>query len=424
MHALKLLIEGLILQYGYASFFILTALDQFVLPIPVDLFFGFSIEHGLIYSKLMPIVVAATLIGASIGYFLGKYLGHPALTWLVGKHRVEKGEKIIKKWGIWGVIVAGFTPFPFKIIAWAAGIFEMPFSRFITGVFFGLVPRYLVLAYAGARFFETKFYASTDMSAIILGALQGVTEFLPISSTGHLVIMEHFLRLPVPASHLATFDIFLHGGSLVAIVLYFWRDWLRVLKECWHMLKKFRPDTNSLAFKLAAATVPAILAALFFGDTLNNSWRSLHAVAVCFLITGFLYFYITWKGRNNAHETVGLKNSILIGLAQVIALIPAISRSGMTIAAGIGLGLTRQAAAKFSFMLGGIALLAANVYTLLTLSKTAPLPDLNFIMMGTATSFIASLLAIYLLMKLLEKYTLRPFGIYLILAGSFILSFL
>lgn len=424
MHALKLLIEGLILQHGYAGIFILTSLDQFILPFPVDFIFGFSIEHGLYYSKLMLIVLAASLIGTTIGYLLGKYLGHPALTWLVGKQKVEKGEMIIKKWGIWGVIVAGFTPFPFKIIAWAAGIFEMPFFRFILGVLLGLIPRYLLMAYAGARFFETKFYATTDMSAIILGAMQGVTEFLPISSTGHLVIMEHFLRLPVPASRLVTFDIFLHGGSLVAIAIYFWRDWLHVFKECWHMLKKFRPDADSLVFKLAAATVPAIFAGLFFGNVISNSLRGLHAVAYCFLITGFIYFYITWKGRDNTHETVSLKKSVLIGIAQVVALIPAISRSGMTIAAGIGLGLTRKAAAKFSFMLGGIALLAANVYTLLTLSKAAPLPDTDFILMGAVTSFICSLLAIYLLMKLLDKYTLRPFGIYLILAGSFILSFL
>jgi undecaprenyl-diphosphatase len=424
MHAIKLFVEALILHHGYSGIFVLTALDQFILPIPVDFIFGFSIEHGLFYGKLMLVVLAASLIGTTIGYLLGKYLGHPALTWLVGKKKVEKGEMIIKKWGIWGVIATGITPFPFKIIAWAAGIFEMPFGRFILGVLLGLMPRYLLTAYAGARFFETKFYATTDMSAIILGALQGITEFLPISSTGHLIIMEHFLRLPVPASHLVTFDIFLHGGSLVAIVLYFWKDWFQVLKECWNMVKKLRPDTNSLAFKLAAATVPAIFAGLFFGDALSNSWRDMHAVAVCFIITGFLYFYITWKGKDNSHEAVSLKNSILIGIAQVVALIPAISRSGMTIATGIGLGLTRKAAAKFSFLLGGIALLAANVYTLLTLSKTAPLPDLDFIMMGTVTSFFTSLLTIYLLMKLLDKYTLRPFGIYLILAGSFILSFL
>jgi undecaprenyl-diphosphatase len=190
------------------------------------------------------------------------------------------------------------------------------------------------------------------------------------------------------------------------------------------MIKKVRPQTDTLAFKLAAATVPAILAGLFFGDVISNSLRGLHAIAVCFMVNAFIYFYATWKGRDNVHETVNLKKSILIGIAQVAALIPAVSRSGMTIAVGISLGLTRKSAARFSFLLGGIAILAANVYTLLSLGNGAPLPGLDFIMMGTLTSFVFSLLAISMLLKFLEKYTLRPFGVYLILAGSFILSFL
>jgi undecaprenyl-diphosphatase len=424
MHTLKLFVEALILHHGYSGFFILTALDQFILPIPVDLFFGFAVQHGLLYSKLMIFVVSATLIGSTIGYLLGKYLGHPALTWLVGKKKVDKGEMVIKKWGIWGVIVSGLTPFPFKIIAWAAGIFEMPFGRFILGVLFGIVPRYLLIAYAGAKFFETKFYASTSMSAIILGTLQGLTEFLPVSSSGHLVLVEHFLKLPIPAGQMESFDIFLHGGSLVAIIIYFWKDWLHILKECWHMVKKHHLDTDSLTFKLATATLPAIFAALIFGSVINDVWRSLHAIAICFIVTGIIFFYVTWKGRNNVHESVGLKKSILIGLAQAVALVPAISRSGMTIATGVFFGLTGKAAARFSFLLGGIALLAANVYTLFSVGNGAPLPGLSFILTGTITSFFVSLLTISLLLKFLEKYTLRPFGVYLILAGSFILSFL
>jgi len=190
------------------------------------------------------------------------------------------------------------------------------------------------------------------------------------------------------------------------------------------MLKIAHLETNSLAFRLAAATIPAILAGLFFGEAISNSLRSLHAIAICFILSGFIYFYASWKGINNTHETVSLKKSIIIGLAQVVALIPAVSRSGMTITTGVYLGLTRKAAARFSFLLGGIAILAANVYSLFSLGNGAPLPQLDFILIGALTAFFASLLAISLLMKLLEKYTLRPFGVYLILAGSFILSFL
>ena len=424
MHTLTTFVEAVILNYGYFGIFLLTTLEQFIFPLPVDVFFGFSIENGLMYHHLMILVLIATILGATIGYFLGKYLGHPALTWLVGKTKVDKGEAYIKKWGIWGVILAGLTPIPFKVVTWTAGIFEMPFGRFILGVVIGRMPRYMLTAYAGAKFFESKFYASTGMSAIILGGLQGLTEFLPISSSGHLVIMEHFLKLPIPASQLETFDIFLHGGSLIAILIYFWKDWVSVLKEVWHMLIKFRFDTNSLAFKLAAATLPAIIAGLTLGGAISDNLRQLHTVAIFFMILGLIYFYAAWRGRHNTHENLGLKKAILIGLTQAFALIPGISRAGSTIAAGVTLGLKRDAAARFSFMLGGVAILAANVYALFSLRNDSPMPDLDFILMGTATSFITSLLAIYLLLRFLQKYTMRAFGIYLILAGSLILSFL
>lgn len=423
MHAIRLFVEGLILHHGYSGFFVLTALDQFIFPIPVDLFFGFAIEHGLLYGKLMFFVVSATLIGVSIGYLLGKTLGHPALTWLVGKEKVEKGERIIKKWGIWGVMMVGFTPFPFKIIAWAAGIFEMPFSRFLLGVLLGLIPRYFVLAYAGARFFQTHFYATTDMSAIILGTLQGLAEFLPISSSGHLVVMEHFLRLPIPARQMQGFDIFLHSGSLMAIVIYFWKDWWQVIKDCGHMLKKFKFDRESLAFRLAAGTLPAVAAGLMFGDLIDQRLRNLHSVAFCFIVIGLIYFYVSSQSEKETHKSIGLKESVVIGLAQAVALIPGLSRTGLTISAGMNQGISRKTAARFSFLLGGIAILAANVYSLILLRQHA-LPDTQFILLGTATAFIVSLLSISLLIRFLEKYTLRPFGIYLILVGSFILSFL
>ncbi len=424
IHALSTFVETVILQYGYLGIFSLTALEQFIFPIPVDVFFGFSIEHGLVYKNLMVVVLIATVIGASIGYFLGKYLGHPALEWLVGKTKVAKGEAYIKKWGIWGVILAGMTPIPFKVVTWTAGIFEMPFGRFIIGVLIGRMPRYFLTAYAGAKFFESKFYASTDMSALILGSLQGMTEFLPISSSGHLVLMEHFLKVPIPASQLITFDIFLHGGSLIAIILYFWKDWVHVLKELWLMIKNRHLNTNSLAFKLAAGTIPAIIAGLAFGGAISDNMRRLNSIAIFFIIIGVIYFYAAWRGKKNHQETVGLKKSIMIGVAQAFALIPGISRAGITIATGVTLGLKREAAAKFSFMLGGIAILAANVYALLSLKNGAPLPDLSFILLGTLSSFGASLVAIYLLLKFLQKYTMRAFGIYLILAGSLILSFL
>ncbi len=424
MESLRVFSEGLITSYGYPGVFTLTAAEQFIFPLPADIFLGFSIEKGLSYWPLMFIVLISTVVGSSIGYLLGKFLGHPALEWLVGKKKVDKGEEFVKKWGVWGVIIAGLTPIPFKVITWTAGIFEMNYWRFQVGVVIGRMPRYLLTAYAGAKFLESKFYATTDMSALILGTLQGMTEFLPISSSGHLVVMEHFLHVPIPASQLISFDIFLHGGSLIAILAYFWKDWLEVLKEIWHMIKKMRLHTNTLAFKLAAGTIPAIIAGLAFGGAISDNLRTLHSVAIFFIIIGVMYFLATWKARKNATEHINLKKAIIIGCAQALALIPGVSRAGTTIATGVTLGIDRETAARFSFMLGGIAILAANVYTLLTLDSGSPLPDMKFIAYGALSSFATSLLAIYLLLKYLQKHTMRAFGLYLVLAGSLILSFL
>ncbi|MBN2307012.1 VTT domain-containing protein [Candidatus Peregrinibacteria bacterium] len=423
METLMVLVESVIQQYGYLGMFLLTAMEQFIFPVPVDVFLGFAIDHGLTYNTLMMLVFVATMLGAAIGYTLGKWLGHPALEWLVGKNKVAKGETYIRKWGIWGVILAGLTPIPFKVVTWTAGIFEMPFGRFMLGAFIGRMPRYMLTAYAGAKLFEMKFDMAADTSALVLGGLQGITEFLPISSSGHLVLMEHFLKVPIPASELITFDIFLHGGSLAAILIYFWKDWFCVFKELWLMIRNFHLNIQSMAFKLIIGTIPAIIVGLIFGSYISDNMRTLNSVAIFFILIGLFYFYAAWKGKKSHTESVGLKKSIWIGMAQALALIPGISRAGITIATGAGLGLKREVAARFSFMLGGIAILAANVYALISLQSGPPLPHTQYIVLGTLTSFVTSFLAIYLLLKYLQKHTMHAFAVYLILMGTVILSF-
>ncbi|MBN2086745.1 VTT domain-containing protein, partial [Candidatus Peregrinibacteria bacterium] len=406
--------KGIIMNYGYGGIFVLTTAEQFIFPVPADIFITTGTGLGLSFSKILWIVSISAVFGSLIGYFLGKYLGHPVVKWLFGQRNLDKEEKFIKKWGVWGVIVAGLTPIPFKIITWTAGIFEMPLRKFIPAIIIGRIPRYIFSAYAGKFLFETKFYATTDMSALILGALQGITEFLPISSSGHLVLMEQFLHLPIEPEQLAMFDIFLHGGSLLAILLYFWKDWIGVLKEIWKMLTKWTFNKNSLAFKLVLGTIPAIFAGLAFGSYVTGPLRNTTSIAIMFIILAVLYFYAAWKGKKNDKETVGLKKSVLIGCAQALALIPGVSRSGSTIATGVILGLKREAAAKFSFMLGGIAIIAANVYALISIDQGVIVPETKFTLYGFIASFIFSFMAIAFLIKFLQKYTMRSFGVYLL----------
>lgn len=413
--------QHLIDLYGYWGLFGINTLEQFIFPLPSDGFMIAGVAGGLDPNRLFGFVFWATLLGASLGYGLGRLFGHPAAQWLFGETRVEKAEKFVKKWGMFGVILTGLTPIPFKIATWSAGIFEMKFWKFIIGVILGRMPRYFLVIY-GTQFFAEKITLKGNWGAVLLGAIQGLTEFLPISSSGHLVLVEHLMSLPLPVEHLAFFDIFLHGGSLAAILIYFWRDWWQVLQDLWRMVKERKIHPNSLGFTLAAGTVPAVIAGLFFSDLLTGPLRSLVGVGIGFIAVGILFFYSSWKGQNNQIEHIYLRKAIMIGLAQALALIPGVSRSGLTIATGTILGIRREVVARFSFMLGGIAILAGNVYALFTLDQELVMPSLSFIVMGSLTSFGVSLGAIFLFLRFLKKYSLRWFGVYLILLGILTLS--
>ena len=250
------------------------------------------------------------------------------------------------------------------------------------------------------------------MSALILGAVQGVTEFLPISSSGHLVIMEHFLKLPIGPEEMAMFDVILHGGSLLAIIVYFWRDWVNVFKEIWRMIRKWTFDKNSLAFKLVLGTIPAIIAGLLFGGAFTGSLRNIYYISFFFILLALTYFYAEWKGQKNEKENITIKKSVIIGCSQALALIPGVSRAGATIATGIFMGIKREIAAKFSFMLGAVAILAANVYMLFSIGGGTVIPNLKFTLLGLGTSFIFSFLAIAFLIKYLQKKRLTPALVY------------
>jgi undecaprenyl-diphosphatase len=423
IESLILLTKEFIISQGYWAVFLLTTTEQFIFPIPADIFITTATSHGLIFSKVLLIVLAASLIGSVIGYFLGKWLGHPIAVWLFKEKNVNKAEAFISKWGLLGVIVAGISPIPFKLVTWMAGIFEMPFGRYMLGVIIGRMPRYILTAGIGSYIYTSKWDVKSSLGAAFLGMLQGITEFLPISSSGHLVIAEHFMKLPLHASELLTFDIFLHGGSLLAIVIYFYKDFWQIIQEVGRMIFKGWLPKGALSLNLALGTLPAIFGALIFGGFIETNLRALPSIAIAFLLIGVFYFFVAWKGRKNNDETLTARKAVLMGLAQTLALIPGVSRSGITIGTGVWMGLTRKAAARFSFLLGGIAILAANIYNLLSINADSVLPDMQFILTGTITSFAFSLASIAFLIKFLEKYTLRTFAVYLILAGITILSF-
>jgi undecaprenyl-diphosphatase len=244
----------------------------------------------------------------------------------------------------------------------------------------------------------------TILQSVIFGVVQGVTEFLPISSSGHLVIIQYFLGIDELS---VSFFVALHVGSLVAVILYFWRDWLNIF----HIKKDMEVYQNNprLLLYIIIATIPAIIAGLLFGDKGENIIFSPIITAILITIGSFILFlFDKFFVQDKSLENVNVKNSIIVGLAQVIALVPGVSRSGMTISGARMCKINREDAARFSFLIATPIIAGAGMMLLLEWSG-----EFNSTMfVGMVTSFIASFATIHYFLALIKKVSYAVFLYY------------
>lgn len=248
----------------------------------------------------------------------------------------------------------------------------------------------------------------TLLDSFLLGLLQGITEFLPISSDGHLVLLEAWLKLPV--EELKAFDVVLHLGTLLAMVVYFWHD-------LWAAVRNVK-----LAGWIVVGSIPAVIAGLTLEDWIDTTFRHEAAVFSLLLIMGLFYVIVeAWAKRHptDGKTSLSLGRVFVIGVAQAFALLQGISRSGSTIGTGLLVGLTREQAARFSFVLGtpviagAVALKSLHVF-----QGEATLPSWDLTLMGLGTSLVAGYLSVVFLMKFLKKHSLNVFAIYLFILGG------
>lgn len=238
--------------------------------------------------------------------------------------------------------------------------------------------------------------------AIVLGIVQGITEFLPISSDGHLVLAESWLGLNT--QQLKGFDVVLHAGTLLAMLIYFWKDILDLLNV----------HRNKIGY-IVLASVPAVLAGLTLENQIDGFFREEQRVLWMLLVMAAVYGIAEYMGPKIKNAPLNLKNTFLIGVAQAFALLPGISRSGSTIAAGLIQGISRGDAARFSFLLGmpaiagAVTLKSVHIY-----SGKTPLPETEMVIVGLITSAVVGYLSVAFLMKFLKKHSLNWFGLYLI----------
>ena len=245
----------------------------------------------------------------------------------------------------------------------------------------------------------------TFLQAIISGTVQGLTEFLPVSSSGHLVILHKLMGLEEPQ---LVFDIFLHIGTLAAIFIVFWKDIIEAVTV-----------KRKIGFFILMATAVTVLFVLFFDKGIESAFGNVKMVGTMLVVTG-IWLILGSFFRFGAGGLSGFK-AILIGLAQGIAIIPGISRSGVTISTGLFLGLDSQAAARFSFLLAIPAIIGAALFKMKGPVLTGFSP---IYLIGLITSCIIGVLSLKLLLRVLYKNKFHLFGIYCILIGIVTLLFL
>lgn len=260
----------------------------------------------------------------------------------------------------------------------------------------------------------------TNSDGFFLGLLQGFTEFLPVSSSGHLVLLRGFLNIDDTTG--LAFDAVLHIATTLAVILYFRKDLWLLLQTFLRYLGKMPVDAKNMTLLkgLTLATIPAALAGLFLDNIVEFYLQNDVVVAVALLATAVIFMVAEWYYATSPQKVnLTTKSALFIGLAQMFALIPGISRSGITLSTGMFLGLTRIESARFSFLLAIPITLAAGSKKLLDLLTTTDVV-VNWAALGLAalTAFVVALFVIHFFLNFIRKYTLWPFIWYIMILSG------
>ena len=269
------------------------------------------------------------------------------------------------------------------------------------------------------------------IQTILMGIVQGLSEFLPISSSAHLVFTSNFYKVfkgieIVQQSNEEIFlDIMLHLGTLIAVIIFFRKEILEICKALFYACKNgdFTDKNSKLGIYIIIGTIITIALALPINDVAEHLVYHPALVGGLLILTGFVLFFSEYlsKKRTDKTEVPNFKQSVLIGLAQGLAVLPGFSRSGWTIATGLFSGLNREAAARYSFLLSVPIILGASmVYPLIKINiKEALTYNWTAIILGTTISAIVGFLCIKYFMKFISKFSINIFGWYCVIMGIF-----
>lgn len=253
---------------------------------------------------------------------------------------------------------------------------------------------------------------------VVLAFVQGLTEFLPVSSSGHLVLARWLLGIGDAQG--SVLDGFLHLGTLAALLLYFWRTWTWLVIGVIKGGEEGQPQ-RKLAFTLVVATIPAAMAGYFFAGFMDGYFRGLTVTAWSFLFTAAVLVLGDFLARRKlSRDEVSWRDALFIGVSQVLALLPAVSRSGVTIAAGMMRGLTRERAVTFSFLMSAPIIAGAGFFSLMSLVRDHILSGTH-LWLGFLVACASGLVALHGTLWLVKRLSFTPFVAYLVLLSLVLL---
>lgn len=265
----------------------------------------------------------------------------------------------------------------------------------------------------------------TLVQAFVLGIVQGLTEFIPVSSSGHLVLVPHLLGWEFPENQVFIFDVLVQWGTLFAVFAYYWRDLTNIAKDFCKTLvagKPFSTEDARMGWYLIIATIPAVVVGLLCKDLIEKAFSSARMTGIFLLVTAVLLIIAELVGkRNRAMDKITGLDALWIGCSQVLALLPGISRSGATIAGGMTRNLDRSSAARFSFLMSVPVMLGAGVLAFKDLFSLQSMDNLLLpLIVGFMAALISGYIAIRWLIAYLSKHSLYVFAGYCSVLGLLI----
>jgi undecaprenyl-diphosphatase len=264
----------------------------------------------------------------------------------------------------------------------------------------------------------------SELEALLLGIVQGLTEFLPISSSGHLILvpwLQDYTFLETHESFNKTFDVALHVGTLVAVVAYFWRDLVAMVAGFWRTLRKRSIDSRDerLAWVIVVGTIPAVIVGGVGEDWIDENLGEPWMIAILLIAFGLVLWHADRRPQRRTMGMVRLRDGLYMGLAQTLALAPGVSRSGVTISAGRYLDLDRDTAARISFLLLAPITAGAGLFKgYEALNEGLPDGVVGPIIVGMIAAAVSGYLAIAGLLALVRRHSYEPFVVYRLLVGT------